>query len=281
MDLRKIKTVFIVVLIIINILLTSVLHNTHSREREIENETGSSVSYFLQKNMIDLAPKLSLPKSPRIYNFYLERMSESNEMFVNRFLEGGYTDVGGGVYKKGDKTLTVGGNEFKLEIPNPGQTVENLNAKAVEELCRKKMDSLGINPDYYKFGGMNFIDNNVKVIFTLQYDDSVFFDAYISFDVTNQGIISITGKNLISDITASGRSAAYISIGSVLMDIIKNPLLDKNKRHTIVSIKSGYYIGGDDGDYRNILAIPVWQIATDSGSILYYDARNGNAVSEK
>ena len=62
------------------------------------------------------------------------------------------------------------------------------------------------------------------------------------------------------------------------MDIVKNPLLDKNKQHTIVSIKHGYYIGQGSENYRNILAIPVWQIATDSGLILYYDARNGNYI---
>ena len=56
--------------------------------------------------------------------------------------------------------------------------------------------------------------------------------------------------------------------------------LEKGVVHTIVSVIPGYYIGKTAESYRNILAITVWQIATDSGKILYYDARNGQLIKE-
>jgi len=67
---------------------------------------------------------------------------------------------------------------------------------------------------------------------------------------------------------------------SILADLVKSEGLEKNVGHTIVSIKPGYYIGKSEESYRNILAIPVWQIATDRGVILHYDARSGQKIEE-
>ena len=107
-----------------------------------------------------------------------------------------------------------------------------------------------------------------------------FFDAYISFDVSMDGILGVSGKNIVSKIKASDSNTPYYSVISILADLVKSQELEKNAAHTIVSIRPGYYIGKSEESYRNILAIPVWQIATDRGHILHYDARNGQKINE-
>lgn len=280
MDLRRLKTVFIIVLIVINFALISMLRGFENQEKEAVKAMNDNVSRLLQTNMIYLAPKLNITASPEIYNVYLERMANNNEELVTRFLKGKYTTSDGETYVNGSRSLHIGGDVFMYENSEPAEPVGDFSAKSIETVCRKEMKRLGIKSDLYKFNGVNNAENGIKAIFTARHGDAVFFDAYISFDIGSRGITSISGKNLISDMTVSNRNTPYFSINSILLDLAKNPVLDKTRKNIIVSIEHGYYIGQNTGEYRNILAIPVWQIATDSGDILYYDARNGGYISD-
>ena len=134
--------------------------------------------------------------------------------------------------------------------------------------------------EVYAFSGFNRIPNGKKAIFTVKYNDSEFFDAYVSFDVTQSGIAAIGGKNIISDLEVVESSNVYPDVEGVLVGLIKSKRLNKNVPHTIISVKHGYYIGRGAESYRNILAIPVWQVALDTGEILHFDARNGQEIEE-
>lgn len=281
MDLRRLKTIFIIVLLIINFTMIAALRSFEKQDEDIVRAMNESVSSMLQSKMIFLAPKLDIPTSPEIYNVYLERMANNNEELVARFLRGKYTSESDGVYVNGSRKLHIGGDVLTYENSKPSEPVTDFSAKGIESACRKEMKRLGIKSDIYKFNGVNKAGDIIKAIFTARHGDASFFDAYISFDVSRDGIVSVSGKNLISDLTVSGRNVPYFNINSILLELAKNPDIDINKKNTIVSISSGYYIGQNSEEYRNILAIPVWQIATDSGDIFYYDARNGNYISEK
>lgn len=278
MDLRRLKTVFIVVLLIINLALGVILYNAVRQDREIASVTKSNVERILQRDMIYFAPNLQIPEAPEIYNVYLERMSADNEEFATRMLDGKYSVDDDGVYRVGEKSLEINGDEFVYKNPSPEKTVSDFTPKGVEEACRKEMETLGIKSELYMFGGINQIESGMRAVFTMQHGKDVFFDAYMSFDITNNGISSISGKNIISNMTASARNEKYFNVSSVLLELPKLPHYDKSKKTIIMSIKPGYYIGGNTETYSNILAIPVWQIVTDSGEIFYYDARNGEYI---
>ncbi len=280
MDLRRLKTIFIVVLLIINIFLIVYIQNIIGQDNEMKQEMRENVSALLEKDMIYLAPKLEIEDNLESYNCYIEKMSASNKEFVSRILGGEYKERRQGVYENDGKKLYVLGDEFRYENSLPEISVKDFSQKEIEKLCRDEMERLGVLSEIYKFSGLNYAGDRVKAIFTAQHNDSAFFDAYISFDIGEKGIEAFSGKNLISDLSVSGGSMHYYNIISVLPDLAKNPMLEKNKKHTIVSVGHGYYIGKNTEQYRNILAIPVWQIVTDSGVILYYDARNGGFIDE-
>ena len=71
MDLRRLKTVFIVVLLIINLALGVILYNAVRQDREIASVTKSNVERILQRDMIYFATNLQIPEAPEIYNVYL------------------------------------------------------------------------------------------------------------------------------------------------------------------------------------------------------------------
>ncbi len=279
MDLRRLKTIFIFILIGLNIIFGAVLYSARNYERDEHQAMTRSLSKLLAKNMIYLPEGLELPKSPEIDNFYLEKMFGDNADLADRFLGKNWTKDEKGQYKSEKGRLALDGDEFKFYIKNPMGSISDLSQETVEKLCRGEMQRLGIFSELYVFNGVNFVDEGVRAIFTAQQEEMFFFDAYISFDVGNNGITAISGRNMISNLVSADSDEVFFSITSILPELLENPTLKKGIAHTVVSITPGYYIGATEESYRNILAIPVWQIATDSGEIIYYDARNGRHIN--
>ncbi len=278
MDLRRLKTIFIFVLIAINIMFFALINNIRNYEKEERRTMTESLTALLSKNMIYISKMVQLPESPDISSFYLEKMFGSNEQLVAKFLGEKYTETKPDTYSSNNGRLYIDGDEFRYYNTNPQTTIDDFSEENIEKICRDEMERIGILSDMYVFGGVNFVDDGIRAIFTMQHHKDVFFDAYVSFDVSEKGIVGVLGRNLVSGLTAADNGAEFFSIISILPDLADNPRLEKNVAHTVVSIKPGYYIGKTSESYRNILAIPVWQIATDSGQILYYDARNGQSI---
>ncbi|MBO4941505.1 MAG: hypothetical protein J6D15_04815 [Clostridia bacterium] len=279
MDLRRLKTVFIFVLIGINIMLAAVLYSAKNYKSEEKKIMVENLTYLLSKNMIFIPETTEIPDSPDICSFYLEKMFGSDEEMLVKFLGEDYI-FKGDVYKNGGNLLRITGDEFTFLRETPVGEISDLTPENIEKLCRTEMENLGIMADVYAFGGINYVGERIKAIFTVRQEDMEFFDAYISFDVSMDGILGVSGKNIVSKIKASDSNTPYYSVISILADLVKSQELEKNAAHTIVSIRPGYYIGKSEESYRNILAIPVWQIATDRGHILHYDARNGQKINE-
>lgn len=280
MDLRRLKTVFIVVLVAINIMLCAVIYNATNFEKEERLTMTESLTKLLAKDMIYLPGRLEFPESPGIYNFYVEKMFGNNADLIEKFLGKDSQLISESEYKSGKGRLLLEGDEFKFFNSSPAGEIIDFSEENVERLCRKEMERLGILSELYAFSGINFVDDGIRGIFTAQNEKTTFFDAYISFDITDKGISAVSGRNLISALEVSHSGADFLNIISILPDLSENSALEKGVAHTVVSITPGYYIGRTAESYKNILAIPVWQIATDSGKILYYDARNGNGIEE-
>jgi len=207
-------------------------------------------------------------------------MFGNNADLIEKFLGKDSQLISESEYKSGKGRLLLEGDEFKFFNSSPAGEIIDFSEENVEKLCRKEMERLGILSELYAFSGINFVDDGIRGIFTAQNEKTTFFDAYISFDITDKGISAVSGRNLISALEVSHSGADFLNIISILPDLSENSALEKGVAHTVVSITPGYYIGRTAESYKNILAIPVWQIATDSGKILYYDARNGNSIEE-
>jgi len=278
MDLRKLKTVFILILIIANVFMSWMIHDAQDYEEKEKNAMVNNVSDILAKEMIFLPDSLVLPETPKADNYFLEKMFGSTEEMIVKFLGTEYEKLDGGSYASDMGTLFVNGNEFIYRKSAVGTSVQELSDQQIEGMCRAEMKRLGMMDDAYSFSGFNQIPEGRKAIFTVKHNNSEFFDAYVSFDVTSSGIAAIGGKNIISDLEVSETSNVYPDVEGVLVGLIKSEKLMKNVAHNIISIKHGYYIGESEESYRNILAIPVWQIAVESGQILHFDARNGKEL---
>ncbi len=280
MDLRRLKTIFIFVLIAINVIFFALIYNVRSYEKNENRLMTENMKTLLSKSMIYLPDTVQLPQTPEISGYYLEKMYGSNEELLLKFLGADYVIQSDGTYKSDEGVLVLDGDEFKFFYAKPIPASTDFSEDELESVSRDEMKKQGIFEKLYVFSGLNFVDDGMRTIFTVQHDEDVFFDAYVSFDINETGIVAVSGKNLVSDMVARRSNSRYLSIISILPDIVDNPELEKDVSHSIVSITHGYYIGETLERYRNILAIPVWQIATDTGHMLYYDARNGQSIEK-
>lgn len=280
MDLRRIKTVFIIFLLGINIFMGWILWNASVFEQQEKVAMSDNISEILSKEMIILPGDLVLPETPVAKNYYLEKMFGSNAEMIVKFLGQEYEETGDRTYASEQGTLFINGDEFLYRKSAPEGNMDVSATEKIEALCREEMKRLGIMEKAYCFSGVNQIPNAQKAIFTVKHETSDFFDAYVSFDVNNKGITAIGGKNIISDMEVMESANTYPDAEGVLVGLIKSEKLQEGVPHKVISIKHGYYIGKGAESYRNILAIPVWQVAVDNGQILHFDARNGRELEE-
>lgn len=278
MDLSRLKTVFIAILLIANIFMGYMIYNAEMHEREERLAMTADVSQILAKERIFLPNDFELPETPDANNYYLEKMFGSSDEMLLVFLGEGYVESGDRMFESDLGTLFVNGDEFVYRKKNIGASVGEYSNEEIESMCREEMKRRGIMEEAYSFGGINQIPDGKKAIFTVKHNDAEFFDAYMSFDVTKNGVTAIGGKNIISALEVAESSEVYPNVEGVLVGLIKSKNLAENVVHRIISVKHGYYIGRTEESYRNILAIPVWQIALESGQILHFDARNGREL---
>ena len=278
-DWYKTKNILIFVLLILNIALFSVYYRTDTQDKIISNRAKDNVVSILETNNIHLDKKI-IPKAPESFvGFYLERAVRTNSGMVEKLLGQGYSyDEKTGEYKTSSKTLLINGGNFEFSDNMPKNPPEKTDENYIKEFCQREMDRIGIDKKLYVFGGLNKVDKGVKAIFSAKIDSYEIFDSFISFEISNSGINKISGKNIVVAKNAKGVATKVFGINSVLLDVPSNELISKSRINKIISIKLGYYVGASEEKYSSVLAIPIWQIATDSGTILYYDARNGKKL---
>lgn len=279
MDWHKVKNIIIFVLLILDIGLFSVYYKTNAQDMLISEETKDKVVALLAQNNISLDKKI-IPSSPGYFSgCYIERAVRTNSSFVTRLMGKDYKySEATGEYTAGNKKLLIKNGIFDYSDSSPANPPKESDEKYLKEYCVNEMKILGIDEDLYNFSSFNYTDDAVIAVYSPKLGKYDIFDSYISFEISSRGISKISGKNIVIEKSAPGISSRAFGINSVLLSLPSNKLIDSSRLNKIISIKAGYYIGDSEENYSSMLAIPVWQIATENGVILYYDARDGKEI---
>lgn len=279
MDAAKVKTILIFVLVALNIALLSFLIGTRTQDSSVNQRSDDQVVSLLSEKNIKLDKKLIPQKVAAVPNCLIERMLGGDDKIISKLLGGKYIKEGD-LYINENKQLTLNGDSFRFTDTAPAVPPADNSPAGIEQYCANAMKHMGISAENYTFLGMNSAGENVKALFAPKCAGYSFFDANLDFEISADGLVSVQGKNLISSNTLSGGKTEIFSIHSILVDFADNQYLDRTKQTVISGISLGYYIGHDAQQYKSVLAIPVWQIASENGDIFYYDARNGKFLGQ-
>ena len=279
MDWYKVKSILILSLLILNITFFTMFYHTTTQDNIIENQSKENVVSILKNNNI-IIDKKTIPDSPTSFTSrYISRATSDNISFISGLLGDDFSyDRNLSLYKSGTKTLKINGDIFDYTDSGPNLPLEKDDEEYIKDYCIQVMKNLGMDYRLYKFSGFNYGLEKLKAIFTPKLGDYEFFDSYISFELNKNGITSMSAKNIIIDKAASSISSKVFNVNSILLDLPLNPQLAKSQINKIISVRLGYYIGSNEQKYSNVLAIPVFQIVTENGIILHYDARGGNFI---
>ncbi len=262
MDWKRFKTITILALILINVFLGIYLMRIRLSDNKVNRETRRDVISVLKEGNINLSEK-TFPENRKTYSAcYVTRVLEEDEAFLKK-LSGE-----GGRYKATDEVF---------EILRAGGEIIDLSEEGVRNALRKFMKECGIYESIYKEEKIEIDEGAVLASFVLSYDGCEFFDSFIDFIVTPEGIKKITGKNIIK--AEEGLSSYEDSLMPVEGIIISLPNHFKPEKGVdIEEISFGYYLGKSAGVYKSVLALPVWEIEFEDGNAVYYDARNGSVI---
>ncbi len=275
MDWRRFKTIIIVVLILINVFLGAYLIRGRIKENDEAKTTRQNVISILEKNNIEMS-YYSFPKSRESYSAcYISRFLESDTEFIENII--GAAEVSGDGFLSGEYgTLEIENEVFRFKLSRADKT--ELSENGVIEKCRKFMQSNGIYSELYEADAVKIENDEATVRFWLKYDGCKFFDSYIIFNVTQNGIEEIIGENMVRNKNISSYKSDIMSVESIIVSVA-----DDKKANSPVKVESvvfEYYMGKSEGVYKSVLAIPVWVIRFSDGDTLVYDARNGTLIEE-
>ncbi len=263
MDWRRFKTIIIVVLIIINIFFGAYLIRMKWADSSVNRETRANVIAVLEKSNIILEED-KFPKGDERYSAcYLTRVLASDDKFIKRI-----TGESGKFEEKNEV--------FSFEFSSTEKM--DLAEEKIISSCRNFMNNHGIFGDLYKAGKTEIVENNGKVRFYLEYDGSRFFDSYLDFYFSKDGIYKLCGKNIIkAEENINSYEEKMLPAESIAVTVARDKKTDKTVK--IKNMTFGYYLGKSEGVYVSVLAIPVWKIDFSDGDSLSYDARNGSLIN--
>lgn len=262
MDWKRFKKIIIVVLIIINIVFLVYFLNIKISDSHIEAETKNNVISVLKKNNIILEEKVFPKNRDKCSACYVTRLIGTDSEFADRL--------------KGENGEITESDELFIITPRKTEKIK-INESSVRKACYDYMNSYGINSDMYKEMTVKIDGKTAKARYNLFYEEHLFFDSYLDFEITEKGIKQVSGRNIIKNDSVSVYEETLMPIESVLVAISENKKTDK--RVKISGIEFGYYFGKSAGVYVNVLSLPVWEITFEDGTELYFDARNGNLIN--
>lgn len=262
MDWKRFKTIIILALLLINVFLGAYLMKIKLSDNKVNRETRMDVISVLKEGNINLSEK-TFPENRKTYSAcYVTRVLEDDEAFLKKLAGEG------GQYKATDEVFEISRAE-KEEI--------DLSEEGVRTALRKFMKDCGIYEDIYKEEKIEISEGAALASFILSYDDCEFFDSFIDFVVTHEGVKKITGKNIIkAEEELSSYEDSLMPIEGIIISLPNH--FKPEKSVNVEEISFGYYLGKSAGVYKSVLALPVWEIKFEDGSSIYYDARNGSVI---
>ena len=280
MDWARIKNILIILFLIINIFLCAFVYISRQEEKNIYNETADKIIAILEKQDIILDKK-NIPQSMKnMKSCYIDRIIQSEQSFIQNIM-GEYHIAGEGSYVNQYKSLTITAGDIDFKDTTVRQETINLSAMSAADInryCKQNITKYGISLNGTIFKGINVIGDNRKAIFSYQYDKYDIIDAYVTVELSANGISRIQGKNIITHGFLVDEQIKVIPLFDILLDFPNNPQLNKSRKVEIINITQGYYIGKGAESYKSLVAIPVHQIVTDDGNMYHYDARNASFI---
>lgn len=273
MNIGKVKTVFIVLFLIINIFLIYVSidlksENLKITQKEIETTKNVLKNYnvTMNENIID-SVYYNL-NYVNIVNPVANKKDFAYTLTGSSF--GSATNFNG---KKG--ILSFKDNEFSFFPKSKGKKISSaLPSQSAASKVLKTLSKYGLKTGYLKWQGSFLKDKFYEISFLTSYQGYEFFNSELKVLADKDGVYSVSGKYFeITGITKAENLKSPLEI------LINFAVSNKDFQNIhINNIQQGYFVNANSDNFTSLTANPCYKITLKNGNTVFYDAIEGNLI---
>lgn len=270
MNQTRIKYIFILLFLVINLFLGYLLYQSQWRETSISEETVAHAVSALEQRGVLVSGSLIPRSSEKMKEVSVKNITEDSSAFVSALRKAGWNREGN-VFTRAEEQLVFENGRFYYEgrLPLEGQ----LSGDQLSDEVRKQLKQLSLNLEGIKLKTIEQVETGTLLEYVQTYDGYEIFGTGLTVSVEAGEIVSVQGIWLEPVNTRSKRLATLFAT-EALMRFAEDGNRPPSSR--ITEIKSGYYISEIDENvsHKVMQMLPVFQITTSSGTKFYYDARS-------
>lgn len=269
MNWSKVKTILIVFFLCVDIFcLFAVMSGGNGKTALTEEEINTTVE-VLSARKIKISPEIIIQKRTECAHFEANNAVFDYAEFAGMLMENA-EKISDTEYGNERGKLTYSGDKFSFEaasVPENGNKGSEKDAvRLVQGFLNKVLTNAGKEDVSAKV-----TDTGYEVTLRSQYDGLPLFNSEIKAEVCYGRLKTVSGS-WFYPADSAGRDNSVKSITSALIDCIS--LLGDAEETEIVSVELGYMVFEENTYHKSAVMIPVWQIKTADGRVIYIDARN-------
>ncbi|MDY4977219.1 MAG: two-component system regulatory protein YycI [Clostridia bacterium] len=270
----RIKWVFILLFLVINLFLAYLLYQSHWRETSISEETAAHAVSVLEQRGVVVNGSLIPRGSEKMREVSVRNIIENSSAFVSRLPEAGWRREEEG-FSRGKDRISFENGHFSYEGRLPVE--ENASGDQLSREVCKQLEQLSLNLEGIKLKTIEQLEAGTVLEYVQTYDGYEIFGTGLTVSVEKNEIISVQGIWLEPVNTRSKRQDTLFAT-EALMRFAEDEKRPSTCR--VTEIRSGYYISEIDESTDEAVAhkvmqmLPVFQITASSGEKFYYDARS-------
>lgn len=266
----RIKWVFIILFLLINVFMGYLLYQFKWNETGISEEgIDHAVSVLEQRNV--LVEKELIPRNNhKMREVSVKNIVEGSSSFVAALKEDGWKTTSSGFLRGGDVIeLSAGSFEYRGQLP----LEKELSGEKLSQEVKKQLPKLHLNIEGMKLKIIEQMADGVRLDYVQTYEEYEIFGTKLTVFVKDGIITKIVGVWTESVNIQSKRQETLFATEALIRFATQNQSASPIK---ITEIRTGYYINELDQNvsHKVMQMLPGFQITTATGDKFYYDARS-------
>lgn len=276
MDWSRAKTVFILMLFVLNIVLLANIVFFYGGAQTVSKETIEDTISILKSRNVLL--KCDIPRQRGKIPAIIYDNSHFNIDEIIQKLSGDTalnTDVlvQEKMIVKGEKKISLeDSNVLVYEDANPSENVNVNNMDEVEKYARKFLSDIGIKISSYRLDRQNRDKaGEVSLHFIEKFGKHYVYDSYINVVISERGVKSL----IFSKKNIKKLSSGTVNVMPAHQVLLKN-FNSRGENIIIVAMDIGYKSFAEEAEAVETQEWPKWRIVFEDGTERYFSAVNGD-----
>ncbi len=266
----RIKWVFVILFLFINLFLGYMLYQSQWQASSISEETLTHVVSVMKKRNVLIEGTLIPKTNHKMREVSVKNIVEDSSSYVASLKSSDWKKTEQG-FSRGDETLVFADGSFAYSGKLPLE--KTLSGEALSKAVQKKLEEVYLNTEGMKLKTIEQMEDGVRLEYVQTYENYEIFGTKLMVLVKGSDITSITGIWMESVNIQSKKQDTMFATEALIRFAEEGHYTSPVR---ITEVRSGYYISELDENvsHKVMQMLPCFQVTTASGTKFYYDARN-------